>query len=159
MQSLTNNWLDVALCVDDNVRSISGCLMQCTTALTFGYFNLWCETLQLDGLEIYMRIPCQSNPTRDICTFCTCEHLISIPKNRNTNKILCGSGNWTLLKQSFDILFSCLDFLYIGIFERGKDTQRIVLDSNRSGTAQFWFSSTLLTKYIFGPLKYIFGWK
>merc|ERR1711994_449857 len=70
-----------------------------------------------------MRIPCQSNPTRDICTFCTCEHLISITKNRNTNKILCGSGNWTLLKQSFDILFSCLDFLYIGIFERGKDTE------------------------------------
>ena len=28
------------VCVDDNVRSISGCLMQCTTALTFGYFNL-----------------------------------------------------------------------------------------------------------------------
>ena len=30
---------------------------------------------------------------------------------------------------------------------------------DRSGTAQIWFSSTLLTKYIFGPLKYIFGWK
>ena len=27
----------------------------------------------------------------------------------------------------------------------------------RSGTAQIWFSSTLLTKYIFCPLKYIFG--